>query len=72
MCIFSVSLLSPRALYGRETTLDLQPCPKVYKDHKRIVCDLHISSSPLLRVLFNGTVDNKTVRNTFKKELDGT
>lgn len=68
--VFPVSLLSPRARYSNRTYSNLQPCPKVYNDGRWTVCDLQIRHSHLLAIVFHANVDNKVVRNTFKKDLE--
>lgn len=48
---------------------NLLPCPHLHTDGKLIVCDIQTPVRNEIDVLFNGTVDDKPVRNTFEKSL---
>lgn len=62
-------LFSPRLAALGQT--NLLPCPHLHTDGKLIVCDIQTPVRNEIDVLFNGTVDDKPVRNTFEKSLYG-
>lgn len=47
----------------------IEECSSCTADGLRIVCNLPVSIQHSIRVLFNTTLNNKTVRNTFHKRL---
>lgn len=72
----SKCLISPRLVehYAgqkskKQYSPHLQACPYIHSDGKRTSCDLEATVNDEIRILFNGTLNNKLVRNTFSARL---
>ncbi|XP_076580649.1 interleukin-13 receptor subunit alpha-1 isoform X1 [Chaetodon auriga] len=69
---FFYKLVNEHLNGGPDSSTPLQACPSYsYSDGVRTGCDLQASITHDISIVFNGTRNNKLVRNTFKKELKG-